>query len=103
MRLDICSSKSTSERWLEIHEALHNVGIPSNATILYGHVETYAHRADHMNRLRELQDRTGGFNAFIPLKFKHKNNTMSDTKEVSVIEDLRTMQLPVSFLIISVI
>ena len=98
LRLDICSSKSTSERWLEIHEALHNVGIPSNATILYGHVETYAHRADHMNRLRELQDRTGGFNAFIPLKFKHKNNTMSDNKEVSVIEDLKNYAIARIFL-----
>ena len=98
LRLDICSSKSTSERWLEIHEELHKVGIPSNATILYGHVETYTHRADHMNRLRELQDRTGGFNAFIPLKFKHKNNTMSDTKEVSVIEDLKNYAIARIFL-----
>ncbi len=98
LRLEICSSKSTSARWLEIHEALHNEGIPSNATILYGHVETYAHRADHMNRLRELQDRTGGFNAFIPLKFKHKNNTMSDIKEVSVIEDLKNYAIARIFL-----
>ena len=54
--------------WLTIHETAHSLGIPSNATILYGHMETYAHRIDHMERLRSLQDRTGGFNAFIPLK-----------------------------------
>jgi aminodeoxyfutalosine synthase len=61
----------------------------SNATMLYGHIETFEHRIDHMNRLRDLQDRTGGFNAFIPLKFRNKDNQMSHVPEVSVIEDLR--------------
>ena len=98
LRQEICPSKSSSETWLNIHEALHNEGIPSNATILYGHLETYAQRADHMNRLRELQDRTGGFNAFIPLKFKHKNNTMSYIKEISVIEDLKNYAIARIFL-----
>ena len=61
----------------------------SNATMLYGHVETFAHRIDHLERLRQLQDKTKGFNAFIPLKFRNGNNDMSDVPEVSVIEDLR--------------
>jgi aminodeoxyfutalosine synthase len=63
--------------------------MPSNATMLYGHIESFAHRVDHMNRLRELQDKTGGFNTFIPLKFRNKDNQMSHVSEVSVVEDLR--------------
>lgn len=98
LRQEICSSKSTAEQWLAIHEALHNAGIPSNATILYGHIENYRHRAEHMNMLRELQDKTKGFNAFIPLKFKHKNNTMSDITEVSVVEDLKNYAISRIFL-----
>ena len=74
----ICKDKCTSEQWLKIHETAHNIGMPSNATILYGHYESYAHRIDHMNRLRELQDNTSGFNTFIPLKFRNENNQMSD-------------------------
>ncbi|OFY45439.1 MAG: aminofutalosine synthase MqnE [Bacteroidetes bacterium RBG_13_44_24] len=89
LRSEICNEKTSSELWLTIHETAHNTGIPSNATMLYGHIETYAHRIDHMERLRKLQDRTGGFNAFIPLKFKMANNSMSDLGEVSIIEDLR--------------
>ena len=65
VRKQICDEKSSSEMWLTIHEKAHRLGIPSNATMLYGHIETYAHRIDHMERLRKLQDRTGGFNAFI--------------------------------------
>jgi aminodeoxyfutalosine synthase len=89
IRTQICEDKCTSAQWLEIHETAHKIGLPSNATMLYGHVENYAHRIDHMNRLRELQDKTGGFNTFIPLKFRNKNNQMSHIPEVSVIEDLR--------------
>jgi aminodeoxyfutalosine synthase len=89
LRAGICNEKTSSEMWLAIHEAAHSTGIPSNATMLYGHVETYAHRIDHMERLRKLQDRTGGFNAFIPLKYKKANNSMSYLGEVSIIEDLR--------------
>jgi aminodeoxyfutalosine synthase len=70
-------------------ETAHKTGIPSNATMLYGHIENYAHRIDHMERIRELQDRTGGFNAFIPLKFKKENNIMSYLGEVSIVEDFR--------------
>jgi aminodeoxyfutalosine synthase len=89
LRGKICDEKASSELWLSIHETAHRLGIPSNATMLYGHIETYAHRIDHMERLRNLQDKTGGFNAFIPLKFKKENNSMSYLGEVSVIEDLR--------------
>ncbi len=89
IRKDICGMKSTSQAWLEIHETAHNLGIPSNATMLYGHKESYAQRVDHLERLRQVQDRTGGFNAFIPLKFHNSNNEMSDIREVSVTEDMK--------------
>ncbi|TND05555.1 MAG: radical SAM protein [Bacteroidetes bacterium] len=89
VREQICADKCTSQEWLDIHETAHKLGIPSNATMLYGHIETYAHRIDHMNRLRELQDRTGGFNTFIPLKFRNKDNQMENIPEVSVVEDLK--------------
>lgn len=89
IRKQISEDKCTGEEWLKIHETAHRHGIPSNATMLYGHVEKYEHRVDHMNRLRELQDRTGGFNTFIPLKFRNKDNQMSHVPEVSVAEDLK--------------
>ncbi len=89
IREQICGKKSSTEAWLQIHETAHKLGIPTNATILYGHVEQFEHRIHHIELLRNLQDRTGGFNAYIPLKFKNKNNEMSYIEEVSVIEDLR--------------
>jgi aminodeoxyfutalosine synthase len=89
LRKMICDEKASSELWLTIHETAHRLGIPSNATMLYGHIENYGHRIDHLERLRKLQDRTGGFNAFIPLKYKKTNNSMSYLGEVSLIEDLR--------------
>jgi aminodeoxyfutalosine synthase len=89
LRKMICDEKSSSELWLRIHETAHRLEIPSNATMLYGHIETYAHRIDHMERLRILQDKTHGFNAFIPLKYKKSNNSMSYLGEVNTIEDLR--------------
>lgn len=89
IREQICADKCTSQQWLEIHRTAHKIGMPSNATMLYGHIESYAHRIDHMDRLRNLQDETGGFNTFIPLKFRNKGNQMSHIAEVSVIEDLR--------------
>ncbi len=89
IREQICGKKSSTEAWIEIHETAHRLGIPTNATILYGHIETFEHRIHHMELLRQLQDRTGGFNAYIPLKFKNKNNEMSNIEEVSLIEDLR--------------
>lgn len=89
VRTVICGDKVDAEGWLAIHEAAHRAGMHTNATMLYGHIETYAHRIDHMNRLRELQDRTGGFNTFIPLKFRNKDNDMSHVPESSVVEDMK--------------
>ena len=89
IREEICNDKCSSEQWLEIHETAHKLGMPSNATMLYGHIEEPKHLIDHMNRLRELQDRTKGFNTFIPLKFRNGENQMSHIEEVSVIEDLK--------------
>lgn len=89
IREQIAGGKCSSDQWLEIHRIWHELGGRSNATILYGHIETYAHRIDHMRRLRELQDETGGFQTFIPLKFRNKDNEMSHLPEVSVLEDLR--------------
>lgn len=89
IRDEIAGGKCSADEWLAIHEAWHKLGMKSNATMLYGHVEKYWHRIDHLERLRALQDKTGGFNAFIPLKFRNKDNQMSHVSEVSVIEDLR--------------
>jgi aminodeoxyfutalosine synthase len=89
IRDQIAGGKCSAEEWLSLHETWHRMGGHSNATMLYGHIETFEHRIDHMNRLRKLQDSTGGFNAFIPLKFRNKGNEMSHVPEVSVIEDLR--------------
>jgi aminodeoxyfutalosine synthase len=85
----ISADKCSSEKWLSIHEAAHKTGMHSNATMLYGHLENYSHRIDHLERLRKLQDKTGGFNTFIPLKFRNKDNDMSHIPEVNVTEDLR--------------
>ena len=98
IRNKICEKKTDSTQWLNIHETAHKLGIPSNATMLYGHIENYSHRIDHMSRLRELQDKTGGFNAFIPLKYKNKNNEMSQLKETSIIEDLKNYAVSRIFL-----
>ncbi|MCA0429947.1 MAG: aminofutalosine synthase MqnE [Bacteroidetes bacterium] len=89
IRDQIAGGKCTSEEWLSIHKIWHNMGLQSNATMLYGHIETFEHRVDHMDKLRKLQDETKGFNAFIPLKFRNKDNQMAHVPEVSVIEDLR--------------
>lgn len=98
VREKICADKCTTEQWLEIHETAHPFGIHSNATMLYGHLETFEHRVDHMERLRKLQDKTNGFHCFIPLKFRNANNQMSHLKEISVIEDLRNYAVSRIFL-----
>lgn len=89
IRQEICADKVDSEGWLDIHGTAHKLGMHTNATMLYGHIENYKHRVDHMVRLRALQDETGGFNCFIPLKFRNQENDMSHVPEVSVIEDMR--------------
>ncbi len=77
IRNEICPEKISGDRWLEVMEAVHAAGLRSNATMLYGHVETLESRVDHMRRLRELQDRTGGFQSFIPLAFHPKNTEIA--------------------------
>ncbi|MEJ5995854.1 aminofutalosine synthase MqnE [Pedobacter sp. Du54] len=89
IREQIAKDKCTADQWLAIHEEWHKLGMRSNATMLYGHIEKFEHRIDHMERLRQLQDKTGGFQTFIPLKFRNQHNQMSHVNEVSVIEDLR--------------
>jgi aminodeoxyfutalosine synthase len=89
LRQQISADKVDAEGWLKIHEQAHKLGMHTNATILYGHIENYAHRIDHMSRLRNLQDTTHGFNTFIPLKFRNKNNDMSYVPESSVPEDMK--------------
>ena len=89
IREKICADKVNADGWLAIHEAAHKLGMHSNATMLYGHIEKYHHRIDHMGRLRNLQDKTNGFNTFIPLKFRNKDNDMSYLAESSIIEDMK--------------
>lgn len=89
VRTQICDDKVDAEGWLNIHKTAHQLGMHSNATMLYGHIESFAHRIDHMDRLRNLQDETGGFNTFIPLKFRNKENEMSHIEESSTIEDMK--------------
>ena len=89
IREQICADKATADQWLEIHKTAHELGMHSNATLLYGHIESYHHRIDHMERLRQLQDQTKGFNTFIPLKFRNSNNDMSHVPESILLDDLK--------------
>lgn len=89
VRKQICEDKVDADGWLHIHKTAHQLGMHSNATLLYGHVEKYWHRIDHMERLRNLQDETKGFNTFIPLKFRNYDNEMSHISESSIIDDLK--------------
>jgi aminodeoxyfutalosine synthase len=98
LRAKICPEKTKSSKWLEIHRTAHQLGISTNATMLYGHLETYAQRIDHLNRLRTLQDETHGFSAFIPLKYRHENNSMSNIGEVPLLEDLKNYAVSRIFL-----
>ena len=93
LRAKICPEKGSTAEWFEVHDAAHRLGIKSNATILYGHIETLEHRIDHLLRLRDQQERTGGFNAFIPLKYRNFGNPMSAVGEVSIVEDLRMLAM----------
>ena len=89
VRTIICDDKVDANGWLEIHKTAHELGMHSNATLLYGHIEKYEHRVDHMERLRKLQDQTKGFNTFIPLKFRNKDNEMHEVPESIMLEDLK--------------
>ena len=93
VRDKICPEKISGERWLEIIEQIHATGIKSNATMLFGHLENYADRVDHMRRLRELQDRSGGFQSFIPLAFQPDNTRVPGAKGVGGVDALKTLAI----------
>ena len=93
VRRQVCPDKCTGERWLEIHRTAHRLGMPTNCTMLFGHIENREDRIDHLLALRGLQEETGGFNAFIPLKFKARGNALSALGEVSDEEVLRTFAI----------
>jgi aminodeoxyfutalosine synthase len=90
IRKRLCPEKISGNRWLEVMETAHRAGIRTNATMLYGHIEKYKHRVDHLIKLRALQDRTGGFQAFIPLAY-HPKNTQIKGGYTSGIDDLKTI------------
>jgi aminodeoxyfutalosine synthase len=89
IRDQIAGGKCSGEEWLRIHEVWHELGCRSNATMLYGHIEKYEHRIHHLEELRKLQDKTKGFQTFIPLKFRNKGNQMSHIAESTTVEDMR--------------
>lgn len=93
VRQQICPEKISGERWLEVTEQVHRAGLKTNATMLFGHVERYADRVDHLSRLRQLQDRTGGFQAFIPLAFQPDNTRVPGAKGVSGVDALKTLAI----------
>ena len=98
IKLSLCPEKPDGDTWLQIHKFAHENGIPSNATMLYGHIENYEHRVDHMLQLRNLQDETHGFNAFIPLKYRKENNLFTHLGEISAVEDLKNYAVARLFL-----
>lgn len=89
----ICKGKVSSSQWLEIHQKWHQRGKKSNATMLFGHIESRWHRIDHMLRLRELQDKTGGLNCFIPLVYQTQNNYLNIKEPLTADEILRTIAI----------
>jgi aminodeoxyfutalosine synthase len=98
VRNRICPEKISGKRWLQVKETAHSIGLRTNATMLYGHVEKYAHRVDHMLKLRDLQDRTGGFQAFIPLSFHPLNTNIEGAAYTSGIDDIKTIAISRLFL-----
>lgn len=98
IRKKICPDKIDAETWLSVHEAVHESGLSSNCTMLYGHMESLEDRILHMLALRNLQDKTKGFNAFIPLKFLAGNNKMAYLGETTVIDDMKTYAVSRIFL-----
>jgi aminodeoxyfutalosine synthase len=93
VRNTLCAEKISGDRWLEVIETSHRTGLKSNATMLYGHIETYEHRIDHLIKLRELQDRTGGFQAFIPLSFHSQNTEIKKSSYTTGFDDLKTLAI----------
>ena len=101
VRKKLCAKKISGDRWLEVARTAHVNGIRTNATMLYGHIETYEERVDHLSRLRNLQDETGGFQAFIPLSW-HKEDTelehALDIRGATGLDDLKTIAISRIFL-----
>jgi len=91
VRQAVCSKKATAEEWLRVMRTAHNLGLKSNATMLYGHIETLEERIDHLLSLRKLQDETGGFQSFIPLPFHPNNTQLPDFKKPSAFENLKML------------
>ena len=93
VRNTLCAEKISGDRWLKVIKAAHGVGLKSNATMLYGHIETAEHRVDHLIRLRDLQDKTGGFQAFIPLSFHSQNTEIKKSAYTTGFDDLKTLAI----------
>ncbi|PLX88466.1 MAG: aminofutalosine synthase MqnE [Desulfuromonas sp.] len=93
VRAQLCAEKISGERWLEVTELVHNAGLRSNATMLFGHIETAADRVDHLSKLRQLQDRTGGFQTFIPLAFQKENTRIEKAVGVGGVDALKTLAI----------
>jgi aminodeoxyfutalosine synthase len=93
VRNTLCAEKISGDRWLKVIEAAHGVGLKSNATMLYGHIETAEHRVDHLIKLRDLQDKTGGFQAFIPLSFHSQNTEIKKSAYTTGFDDLKTLAI----------
>jgi aminodeoxyfutalosine synthase len=91
VRRKISPDKATADEYLEVHRVAHRLGLRTNATMLYGHIETFAHRVDHLLRLRALQDETNGLQAFIPLAFHPDGNGMRNLPAPTAVDDLRTI------------
>jgi aminodeoxyfutalosine synthase len=93
VRNTLCAEKISGDRWLEVIKAAHNMGLKTNATMLYGHIETYEHRIDHLLKLRKLQDKTKGFQAFIPLSFHSQNTEIKKSAYTTGFDDLKTLAI----------
>jgi len=93
VRNTLCAEKISGNRWLEVIEAAHRIGLKSNATMLYGHIENAEHRVDHLIKLRELQDVTCGFQAFIPLSFHSQNTEIKKSAYTTGFDDLKTLSI----------
>ncbi len=91
VRGQICEHKSDAGKWLDIHRTAHRLGLRTNCTMLYGHIENAYHRVDHLIRLRELQDETGGFLTFIPLSFDPQNTELAHISRSTGVDDLKTV------------
>lgn len=89
----ICPDKCSSERWLEVHKTAHSIGIKSNATMLYGHIENLEHRIEHLLMIKDAQNESFGFDAFIPLKFRNVNNSLSHITEINIFDTLKTFAI----------